>query len=104
MIEQSFSVGHVVTVGRVPSFDVVFKDPKVSRKHLSLVLADSRVHMRDLCSENGTAVNGQRRTSCVLAEGDVITCGSGNVILCRVEDDGKTLVVTSKTWEEELPG
>jgi ABC-type multidrug transport system ATPase subunit len=64
-------------IGRVPDNDVVLSDLNVSRFHAELRKSPSGSYeIVDLGSHNGTFVNGQRVTSQVLTEHDLVSIGS----------------------------
>src|SRR5690349_3449801 len=66
----------VVTIGRVPSNDVVLDHPSVSRYHARVtVLAQQGPLLTDLQSLNGTFVNGRRIDTYQLAHSDRIEIG-----------------------------
>jgi ABC-type multidrug transport system ATPase subunit/pSer/pThr/pTyr-binding forkhead associated (FHA) protein len=104
--------GRELSIGRIPSNDVVVNDLLVSRNHASIRrLGGDRFEVVDLGSTNGTFVNGRRVSTARLREGDLISIG-GHVFrfaaqgiqerldpsgpwLCALEigvvtDDGKT--------------
>ena len=65
-----------LTVGRDPACDIVIDDPSVSRRHARVFLADGRVYLEDLGSQNGTMVNGSPiHMPCALRSGDALTTG-----------------------------
>lgn len=60
-------------VGRTDDSDIVVDDPRVSRKHAVIRVADQGVTVEDLGSANGTTVNGSPASGAVrLSDGDVI--------------------------------
>ena len=64
-------------IGRVPDNDVVLSDLNVSRYHAELRKSPAGSYeIVDLGSHNGTFVNGQRVTSQVLTEHDLVSIGS----------------------------
>jgi DNA-binding SARP family transcriptional activator len=69
----------VSTIGRDPASLVHLVDNRVSRVHASIEATDAACVVRDLCSSNGTTVNGVPVTEHTLADGDVI--GIGGVTL-----------------------
>ncbi len=73
-----------VIVGRIDT-DLVLADRDVSRKHLLIERQeDQQILLRDLASSNGTFVNDQRVSNCVLASGDRIRVG-GTTLVYEVE-------------------
>ncbi|MGH9101763.1 MAG: FhaA domain-containing protein [Acidimicrobiales bacterium] len=73
---QRVSLGEgPITIGRLPSCQVVLDDPNVSRRHAELRRDGERVMLVDLGSTNGTVVNGLPVGSRRLADGDRITLG-----------------------------
>jgi len=68
--------GNALTIGRVPSNDLVVDDLLVSRNHASIRrLSNGSFEVVDLGSTNGTFVNGSRVTATHLKEGDLISIG-----------------------------
>jgi ABC-type multidrug transport system ATPase subunit len=64
-------------IGRVPDNDLVLVDLNVSRHHAELRKSPTGSYeIVDLGSHNGTFVNGQRVTSQVLSEQDLVSIGS----------------------------
>ena len=71
-----------VLVGRSSSAELQLIDGKVSREHCRLLLEDGRVVLKDLGSQNGTFVNGERvRGRRVLARGDELAIGDSLFLL-----------------------
>jgi ABC-type multidrug transport system ATPase subunit len=67
----------VLRIGRADGNDVVVPDLNVSRRHAELrKSAGDQYEIVDLGSHNGTFVNGQRVTSAVVTQEDVIGIGS----------------------------
>jgi FHA domain-containing protein len=62
-------------VGQAPGCDVRVNAPVVNPLHCALVRVPGGLMLRDLQSEAGTLVNGERVTLCTLREGDVVTVG-----------------------------
>jgi len=81
-------------IGRVPDNDLVLSDLNVSRHHAELRKSPTGSYeIVDLGSHNGTFVNGQRVTSQVLSEQDLVSIGSSTFRLTSGElrqfvDDG----------------
>ena len=64
-----------VSVGRLASNQLRVGDPSVSREHCLIQYEKDGFRIRDLGSNNGTFVNGNRIEECVLAGGDKIRIG-----------------------------
>ena len=62
-------------IGRSPSADICLEDPSVSRRHAIVVREEDTVRILDDRSLNGVWVNGERVTSRVLSDGDIVTIG-----------------------------
>jgi len=79
-------------LGRLGHADTGFEGSFISRKHAEIVERGDSLMIRDLKSENGTFVNGQRvdESGIVLEPGDLITLGLDLVVL-RVQSDDETL-------------
>jgi ABC transport system ATP-binding/permease protein len=81
-------------IGRIPDNDLVLSDLNVSRHHAELRKSPAGSYeIVDLGSHNGTFVNGQRVTSQVLSEQDIVSIGSSTFRLTGGElrqfvDDG----------------
>jgi hypothetical protein len=71
----SYRLGLVATIGRTPENEIPVELPEVSRKHARLMYADGSFSLRDLNSNNGTYVNGERVSEARLEEGDRIQVG-----------------------------
>jgi pSer/pThr/pTyr-binding forkhead associated (FHA) protein len=68
-------------VGRDASCQVRLADPRVSRRHLRIRVAEDRATVEDLGSSNGTTINGERLTAvCPLRRGDALQLGGATVI------------------------
>ena len=64
-------------IGRTPENDLVLSDLNVSRQHAELRQSSTGSYeIVDLGSHNGTFVNGQRVSSQVLTEQDLVSIGS----------------------------
>lgn len=64
-------------IGRSLSSDIVLMDPYVSERHAVLSCDSRHVRLRDLCSERGTYVNGERLDGeCLLSTGDLLEMGN----------------------------
>ena len=65
-----------LTVGRAPDADIVLDSANVSRYHCAVRQWDNDYVIKDMHSENGTVVNGQRIDIVRLYPGDKITIGT----------------------------
>lgn len=66
---------HPKVIGRESSCDIVLVHEKVSRQHAEVWTEEATVHLRDLGSRNGTAVDGVRITQRSLAAGQRFQVG-----------------------------
>jgi diguanylate cyclase (GGDEF)-like protein len=62
-------------IGRLYSTDIPLNEPNVSRRHACIEVRHNKIVIHDLDSTNGTFVNGERISSHVLCEGDLISIG-----------------------------
>jgi FHA domain len=72
---MEFRVQPLTTIGRTRHSDVQVDAPSVSRKHAEIALTESGYVVRDLGSENGTFVNGERIAEHPLIDGDLLHFG-----------------------------
>ncbi len=66
----------VVSIGRRPGSDIATANKTVARSHAQLLRLGAAWELTDLGSPNGTRVNGKPVTRARLVHGDVIHCGS----------------------------
>lgn len=64
-----------ITIGRLPTCDVVVENLALSREHAAITRDHGEWVVRDLGSRNGVFVNGQQKPAHALASGDVIGLG-----------------------------
>jgi predicted component of type VI protein secretion system len=74
----------IVLIGRHPECDVRIELPQISRRHCCVALATDRLIIRDLGSQNGVRVNGERVEEARLWPGDEIAIAQ---LLYRLEDE-----------------
>lgn len=67
--------GVPTAIGRALDNDIVISDPSVSRHHASIEYRDGSFVLRDLGSQNGTWLDGQRVTEIPLSGGDALRLG-----------------------------
>ena len=66
-----------ITVGRLPTCDILLDEPRVSREHAAFTFEDGRAGLRDMGSQNGTFCNGKRVSGATaLRDGDIVVIGS----------------------------
>jgi hypothetical protein len=65
-----------VQIGRAKENDIVIIDPTVSRRHAEIEPDESRWHVVDMGSTNGTWVNGSPVSRAPLRPGDVLAFGN----------------------------
>ena len=95
-----------ITIGRAFDNDLVIDDPYVSHHHAVIEQSGSGdVYIRDLDSDNGLIVNGEKQLN-VLLEDEVIRLGHSNISFKHAESKvAETLKdTTSHQWEGWLPG
>jgi pSer/pThr/pTyr-binding forkhead associated (FHA) protein len=72
-------------LGRSPDADLVLDDDTVSRRHAELSGDRQAIHLEDLGSSNGTAINGNPMVGALsLLDGDLVTFGSATCLVKRV--------------------
>lgn len=74
-------------VGRSSEADLVLADDAVSRKHARFYIERRRTWVRDLCSRNGTLVNGSPVRRHCLRPGDRIVIGASLITVQVVKPD-----------------
>jgi len=76
-VQQEFQLkGQITTIGRSPRNDICIAEASVSRQHAEIFLSARGYTIRDLGSNNGVFVNGQKVLEHPLASGDVIELGA----------------------------
>jgi len=84
-----------MTVGRNPTNNIFIHDKNVSREHCQLVVTADDVFLTDLQSTNGTFVNGQKVTQCVLKPSDEVRIGTTLLQLEEVDEHGRPITETA---------
>lgn len=64
------------SIGRSPKNNIQVPEDGVSRQHAQVVFGNDGYHLKDLGSQNGSNVNGQRVTDHVLVDGDIVQIGT----------------------------
>ncbi|HEV7500103.1 MAG TPA: FHA domain-containing protein, partial [Vicinamibacteria bacterium] len=83
--------GHVATIGRDPSSDLVLNDPKCSRRHAVIESSADGITVRDSGSANGIFVNGRKSERSRIHEGDTVKLG--DVVVTLLPDPASGTVV-----------
>jgi len=68
------------TIGRSDENDIVLSDVGISRKHVKIYKKAKNYFLADLCSSNGTKVNGKSIKKIKLSHNDVISIGTCDLI------------------------
>ncbi len=76
-----------VVIGRSSELDMVLVEDMVSRRHARIAIRDGQVMIEDFGSTNGSFVNGEKITKCILAEGDRILIGTSIIKVVRAGPD-----------------
>jgi hypothetical protein len=77
---QQFSLTGVNPIGRAPNNHIRLVRPGVSRHHATIVAHPGGYTLRDLGSQNGTFLNGDRVTEAPLSDGDRIWVGDVELV------------------------
>src|SRR5262245_44780140 len=75
-----------VVVGRAADAGLVLQDGRASRRHARITRRSGVFVIRDLQSNNGLYVDGQRVSEKVLANGDVIQIGHSRLVFDDTAD------------------
>ena len=84
-----------LSIGRLPTCQIVLNDPKVSRSHARLDCVAGSWLVQDCGSQAGTAVNGRKLgkgDSRALIDGDVLECGPVALDVSMAGPQGATLM------------
>ncbi len=76
-----------LSIGREGDNDFQIQDPKVSRYHCQIEREGRQIVLRDLDSSNGTYVNEERVSRCILKGGEKVRVGSTTLIFEREVDE-----------------
>jgi serine/threonine-protein kinase len=96
-----FDRHETILVGRASTAQLQLSDDAhFSRHHLLVEINPPHCYLRDLGSRNGTAVNGQKVTTCFLKSGDIISGGKTRIRFeVRLEPGEATLPSTEPPAE-----
>jgi len=79
--------GRVVRIGRGDEADIKLDDEGISRLHCSLEARGAEAVLRDLGSQNGTYVGGERIQERVLVDGDRVQIGAATTFKLAYADE-----------------
>lgn len=93
-------------IGRTDSCDIAFDDPSMSQRHAQLIHENGSWRMVNLVSTNGIVVNGEKRLSVYLSDGDVIQLGGTTLAFYGIEGGSPVAPggAASTTAKEESGG
>jgi len=74
-----YALGTVARIGRSEDNDICLQSRGLSRQHAVITATANGFLLRDLSSQNGTAVNGASVAEHALADGDLITLGDARL-------------------------
>ena len=82
VINQSFPFAESIGLGSSASCDVQLDEPGISARHAEIRLLDGKsLLLKDLGSETGTLLNGERVDETLLGSGDEIRIGTSRLML-----------------------
>lgn len=70
-----YRLGSTTRIGRHEESEIFLVDPSVSRNHAIIEMVDGELILKDCDSTNGTFLNDERITTCVLRDGDIVKFG-----------------------------
>jgi pSer/pThr/pTyr-binding forkhead associated (FHA) protein len=75
-LPQEYALTMVNGIGRSDENQIQIIKPGISRAHAVVRAVAGGFVIKDLDSQNGTFVNGERATECQLADGDIVEVGT----------------------------
>ena len=97
-------VRDVWEIGRTDSCDIAFDDPSMSQRHAQLIHENGSWRMVNLVSTNGIVVNGEKRLSVYLSDGDVIQLGGTTLAFYGIEGGSPVASGGASTTAKEVDG
>ena len=90
---RSFSIkdGERLIIGRGDDADVRIDNPAISRHHSAIEIQNGKPFLQDLCSLNGTKVNGKPIDFIQISETDTISLGKFSLVAGTPENSRVTL-------------
>lgn len=89
-------------VGRDQDIDITIDDTSISAQHFQIIHDKGRWKVVNLMASNGTFVNGERRLSCYLSDGDRIGAGDMEFIF-QAPDYARSGVKSAVTTSTKKP-
>ena len=96
---NNYAVARHLSIGRMPDNAIVIDHPAVSGHHACVTRQGDDVVLEDLKSANGTFVNEQPITRCVLHHGDVVLVGNHLLVF----DDETPVAPVLHDWSADRP-
>ena len=84
-----------ITLGRSPTNNIFIRDKNVSRVHCQVVVTEGGCSLTDLQSTNGTFINGEKVTECMLNAGDEVRIGTTLLQLEELDSQGRAITDTA---------
>lgn len=90
---RSFNIneGERLIIGRGDDADIRIDNPAISRHHSALEIQNGKPFLQDLCSLNGTKVNGKPIDFIQISETDTIAIGKFSLVAGKPENSRATL-------------
>ena len=86
---RDYPLGEYMRIGRQPGNEIQLLDRIVSKEHAVIFNKDSKFHIRDMGSLNGTYMRNERISECPLEHLDTIMLGSTKIIFYEEEAQQK---------------
>lgn len=104
--QYAFTSGdhRLVKIGSVATANVPLQDPEVNRLHAAIELSDDEAVLKDLGTNSGTFLNGERITRRRIQDGDVIKIGQTTLLVRIRIADAVAATGPSPTLVNELAG
>jgi len=82
LVREETLTQDIIKIGKLDSSHLKVEDEKVSRMHAVIeVTGPNEIHIIDLGSSSGTAVNGVKVNKCALQDGDELVLGGTRVVV-----------------------
>ena len=96
---KTISHAKPITIGRAEEASIVLKDKECSPVHTAIRYWDDIFVIRDLNSQNGTVLNGEKIEVAKLSPGDVIEVGNTELMVVQEEGSGNDVTVVARAPE-----